>query len=105
MLEGAALERREQLIDVGDQDIARMAELHGEASIQHVRAGHALVDEARLGADEFGEMGQERDHVVLGDALDRLDALDVELRLAPFSQIAFAASFGMIPISAIASDA
>ncbi len=36
------------------------------------------MHEARLGADDFGEMGQEGDDVVLGLALDLVDALDVE---------------------------
>ena len=35
--------------------------------------------EAAVGADEFGEMGQEGDDVVLGDALDLIDAVDIEL--------------------------
>ena len=40
------------------------------------------MDEARLRADEFGEMGQEGDDVMLGHPLDLIDALDVELGLA-----------------------
>jgi len=36
------------------------------------------VDEARLGADDFGQMGGEGDDVVLGLALDLVDALDIE---------------------------
>ena len=40
------------------------------------------MHEARFGADELGEMGQKGDDVVLGHALDLVDARDVELRLA-----------------------
>ena len=82
VLVSAALQRGEQRVDVGDQDVARPLQLHGEAGVEHVRARHALMDEARIRADELGEMGEEGDHVVLGDALDLVDALDVELRLA-----------------------
>ena len=41
-----------------------------------------LVHEPGIGADEFGEMGQESDDVVLGDALDLVDARDVEFYMA-----------------------
>ena len=36
------------------------------------------MDEAGLGADDFGQMGQEGDDVVLGLALDLVDPGDVE---------------------------
>src|SRR5204862_3878782 len=39
-----------------------------------------LVQEARLRADDLGEMCEERDHVVLDLALDRVDARNVEFR-------------------------
>ena len=46
------------------------------------------MHEARFGADEFAEMGQEGDDVVLGFTLDRIDAGDVEgRRRRPFAQI------------------
>ena len=82
VLEGAALERLEQFLDVADQDVRGARELHIETGVEHVRRGHALVHEARLRADDLGEMRQERDHVVLGLALDRVDARDVEGRVA-----------------------
>ena len=69
-------------VDVGEQDVGGARELHVEAGVEHVRRGHALVHEARLGADDLGEMGQERDDVVLGLALDLVDAGDVEGRVA-----------------------
>ena len=106
MLEGAALQRREQRVDVGDEDVARTPELHGEAGVEHVRACEAQMDEARVGADEFGEMGEEGDHVMLGHLLDLIDPSRRRTwPVAPFSQIAFAAAFGITPISAIASEA
>ena len=36
------------------------------------------MDEARLGADDFRQMGREGDYVVLGLALDLVDPGDVE---------------------------
>ena len=39
------------------------------------------MHEARLGADDFGEMGEEGDDVVMGLALDLVDARDVEGRI------------------------
>ena len=42
VLEGAALERGEQLVDVGDQDVGGAHELHVEAGVEHVGRGHAL---------------------------------------------------------------
>ena len=53
-------------------------ELHGEAGVEHVGRGHALVHEARVRPDELGEMGEEGDDVVLGHALDLVDARHVE---------------------------
>ncbi len=82
VLEGAALERGQERLGVGDQQIARALELHVEAGVEHVGRCHALVHEARLGADDLGQMRQERDHIVLDLALDRIDAGNVELGVA-----------------------
>ena len=102
VLERAALERREQLVDVGDQQVGGAHELHVEAGVEHVGRGHALMHEARLGPDDLGQMGEEGDDVVLDLALDLVDARDVELGLArPSAQMVFAASFGMMPSSAM----
>ena len=99
-------ERLEQLLDIADQDVGGAGELHVEAGIEHVRRGHALMHEARLGTDDLGQMRQERDDVVLGLALDRVDARDVEAsRCAPCPRWSSAASFGMMPSSAMASAA
>ena len=82
VLEGALLQRRQKRVEIGEQDVAGARKLHGEAGVEHVGRGHALVDEARIRADEFGEMREEGDHVMLGDALDLVDAIDIELRRA-----------------------
>ena len=78
VLEGAPLQRGEQRVEVGEQDVGGAHQLHGEAGVEHVGRGHALVHEARVGADDLGEMRQEGDDVVLGLALDLVDARDVE---------------------------
>src|SRR5271154_6472074 len=81
MLEGAALEGSEQRVDVGDEDVARAPELDGEAGVENVRAGHALMNEPRVRSDEFGEMGEEGDDVMLGRLFDLVDPRYVELGL------------------------
>ena len=82
VLERAPLQRREQLVEVGDEEVGSAHELHAEAGVEHVGGGHALVHEARLGADDLGQMRQEGDDVVLGLLLDGVDARDVERGLA-----------------------
>ncbi len=69
-------------VEVGDEEVGGARQLHGEAGVEHVRGRHALVHEARLGTDDLGQMRQEGDDVVLGLALDRVDAGDVELGVA-----------------------
>ena len=64
------------------QEVGGARELHVEAGVEHVRGGHALVHEARLGADDLGQMGEEGDDVVLDLALDLVDARDVERGVA-----------------------
>jgi hypothetical protein len=82
VLKGALLERAEHLVDVGDQQVGRAGELHVEAGIEHVGGGHALVNEARLGTDDLGQMGGEGDDVVLGFPLDLVDPRHVENHVA-----------------------
>jgi hypothetical protein len=53
-------------------------QLHGEAGVEHVGRGHALVEEAGFIADVFGNRSQEGDDVVLHFALDLVDAVDIE---------------------------
>ena len=75
----APFERGFELVDVGDEEIGGAHELHVEAGVEHVGRGHALMHEARFRPDDLGEMGEEGDDVVLGLALDLVDARDVEL--------------------------
>ena len=78
VLEGTLLDGGEQSVDIGDQQVGRPHELDVQAGVEHVGGGHALVDEARIGADEFGQMGEEGDDVVLRHPLDFVDPGDVE---------------------------
>ena len=78
VLEGAPLQRREQTIEIGKQDVGGAHQLHAEAGVEHVGRGHALMHEARVRADDLGEMRQEGDDVVPGLALDLVDPGDVE---------------------------
>ena len=80
VFEGALLERRQQRIDIGDQDVGGAFQLHRQTRIEHVGRCHALMHETRFRPDELAQMRQEGDDVVLDLALDGVDALDVERR-------------------------
>lgn len=78
VLEGARPERGEQPVDIGDQDVGGAHELHVEAGVEHVGRRHALVHEAGVGPHVLGEVGEERDDVVLCHRLDLVDPRRVE---------------------------
>ena len=78
MLEGAGLQRGQQLVDIGNKDVGGLDQLHVEAGVEHVGGGEARVQEACFRADMLGDRGEEGDHVVLDLPLDRVDAGDVE---------------------------
>ena len=79
VFEGAALERGEQRVEIGQQNIGGTHQLDVEAGIEHVRRRHARMHVARLGSDDFGHVGQEGDDVVFDFRFDGVDAGDVEL--------------------------
>ena len=79
VLEGAALERGEQRIDVLDENVGGAHQLHVETRVQHVGRRHARVHEACFRPDDLRDMRQEGDDVVLDLGLDGVDAGDVEL--------------------------
>src|SRR6185437_12526708 len=74
----AALQRLEQRVDIGEEDVARLRKLDRETGIEHVARGQALMDEARLGPDMLGDVGEKGDDVVPRLALDLVDARDLE---------------------------
>ena len=84
VFDGASPQRREQRVDVGHEDIGGTDKLQVEASVQDIGRGQSLVDVARLGADQFGEVREERDDVVLDLAFDRVDASNVEFCFSTF---------------------
>ena len=63
------------------------------------------MHEARLRADDLGQVRQEGDDVVLDLGLDGIDARDVEFGVLALLPDLLAASFGMMPSSAMASAA
>ena len=61
---------------------AGAGQLDVETGVEHVRRRHALMDKAGfVSAHDLGQVGQEGDHVMLGDGLDLVDAGDVELHV------------------------
>ena len=84
MLLGAGLQRGQNSIDALDQQVRRPRQLNRETGVQHVRRGHALVQETRFLADDLGDVRQEGDHVVFGGAFDLVDAVGVEGRILAF---------------------
>ena len=73
VFERAAFQRGKQSVDVGQKNVGRAGELHGKTRVEHVGRRHALVHKPRLGTDEFGEVGQEGDHVMMRDLFDLVD--------------------------------
>ncbi len=80
MLQSALLQRGEHAVHVCQKQVGGADKLDVQRRIEHIRRGHALMDEARVRSDELGQMGQECDDVMLRLALDFVDALDVEFR-------------------------
>ena len=81
MLEGAALDDGQQLVDILDQQVRRAGELDREAGVEHVARRHSLMHEAGFVAHLFGDPGEEGDDVMLGDSFDRVDRGDVDHRV------------------------
>ena len=81
MLLGAGFQRGQDAIDAFDQQVRRPGQLDRETGVQHVRRGHALVQETGFLADDLGHVGQEGDDVVLGGAFDLVDPVGVEGRI------------------------
>ncbi len=78
VLESAPLQRRRQRIEIGEQQVGRLLQLHRQAGVEHVARGHTLVQKPGLGTDVLGEVGQQGDGFVVDLALDLADALDLE---------------------------
>ena len=81
VLEGALFQCGEQAVETGGQHIGSAHELHVEAGVEDIGGGKAQMHEAGFGSHMLGKVGQESDDVMLGDALDLVDAGDIELGL------------------------
>jgi hypothetical protein len=84
VLKGAGLQRGQHPVHAGQQQICAARQLDGEAGVQHVGAGQALVHEAGILADQLGQMGEEGDDVVFHLALDLINARDVKRHILGF---------------------
>ena len=73
------LQRRKHPVHAFQQQVGGLFQLHGEAGVQHIRGGQALVDETALLADMLGQMGEEGDDIMLHLGLDLIDPVDIEL--------------------------
>jgi len=78
MLFGAFLQRRENPVHANQQEIGRARHLNRQCRVENIGGGKALMDEAGILADKFGEMGQKGDDVMFDFALDLIDAGDVK---------------------------
>lgn len=78
VLEGADLQRFEQRIDIGNEQVGGLHELKVEAGVEHIGGGQALMQKARLRSHLFRDAGQEGDDIVLHLPLDLVDAGDVK---------------------------
>ena len=75
---GAGDERGDEPVGVGQQERAGGAQLEREPGVDDVAAGQAEVEVAALRPDRLGDLGHERDDVVVGRPLDLGDPLDVD---------------------------
>ncbi len=73
-----ALERGVEFVDIGDEQVGGAHQLDVEAGVEHVGRRHPLMHETRFRTDDFRQMGEEGDDIVLDLALDLVDAGDVE---------------------------
>ena len=78
----ALFQRRKQIVQPSKQKVGGPGELHIETGIENVGGCHALVNVSGVLADDFGKMGQEGDNIMLGLALDFVDAGDIECRVS-----------------------
>jgi hypothetical protein len=82
MLERPALQGRQHQFGVLQEKVGGPGQLDRQGSVVDVRRGHPLVQKARFRSDDFGDVGEKGDDVVLGLALDLVDAVDIEDRFA-----------------------
>ena len=74
----AAFERREQRVEVGEEEVRSARQLDREAGVEDIGRGHAAVHEPRFLADMLRHRCQERDDIVFDLSLNGVDAPDFE---------------------------
>ncbi len=77
VFEGTRLQRRQHVIEVVQEQIGGLRQLHRQARVQHIGRCHALMQEAAVRSDGFRKPGQERDDVVARFAFDGVDTRDI----------------------------
>src|SRR5258708_4045424 len=75
----ALLESMGQADDTGVDELGGLLDQQGLSGVDYVVRREAVVEPARLGADEFGDGGVEGDDVVVDFGLDFLDAFELEV--------------------------
>ncbi len=79
VLERPTLEHREKLVEVLEEEVRGLFQLHGKRGVEHVAARHPLVKPAPLRPKLLAGPGQEGDHVMPGDRFDRIDRCDIDV--------------------------
>src|SRR3546814_4589266 len=79
----------QQLVGIRKQYVRCAGELHGQAGVERVGAGHALMHESGGFPHMFGHVGQESDDVVLDLRLYGVDALDLKRAFIPDRRSSF----------------
>ena len=102
MLVGTCLERIEQGVEIGDEEVGGLHELHVEAGVEHVGGVRPRMEKARLGADMLGDGGED---AMTSCFTSRSIASMRSISNPPRFLAASAASFGIRPSSAMASAA
>ena len=81
--ERPGFQRLQQAVDILDEKIGRLHQLHVEAGIEHVGRRHALMQKPSLRPDVLRNRGEEGDDVVLDLGLDAVDPRDIEIAARP----------------------
>jgi len=68
------LEHQQQHIDIFQQKLRGLFQLNGKRGIEHIRRGHAHMNETSVLADGFRQGGQKGDHIVPCGLFDFIDA-------------------------------
>ncbi len=71
--------RRQHPVHTAEQQVGSLHQLHGKAGIEHIGTGHPLMHKARIFANMLCQMGEKRDDIMFGGALDFINTRNVEL--------------------------